>query len=122
MFRTLRAMFRDPEGKVLLGSAASIIAIGTIVYALLEHWSLVDSLYFSVVTLATVGFGDLHPTTNAAKLFTVAYVLSGLGIIAAFVSEIPKYQQGARRQATDDGSTGAGTMPDATTPDTALGR
>ena len=122
MFRTLRAMFRDPEGKVLLGSAASIIAIGTIVYALLEHWSLVDSLYFSVVTLATVGFGDLHPTTNAAKLFTVAYVLSGLGIIAAFVSEIPKYQQGARRQGTDDGSTGAGTMPDATAPDTALGR
>lgn len=94
MFRALRAMFRDPEGKVIALSTMSIIALGTVVYMLLERWSPVDALYFSVVTLATVGFGDLHPTTAAAKLFTVFYILSGLGILAAFVSELPKYSQG----------------------------
>lgn len=92
MFRSLRAMLRDPEGKVLLGAAVAVLAIGTLAYVVLEGWSPIDALYFSVVTLATVGFGDLHPTTDAAKLFTVLYILSGLGIIAAFLSEIPKYR------------------------------
>ena len=58
----------------------------------LEGWSLLDALYFSVVTLATVGFGDLHPTTNEAKLFTIAYIIFGVGIIAGFVSTVAKHR------------------------------
>ncbi len=92
MFSAMRAMFRDPEGKYLIVAAISMIALGTVVYMWLEGWSALDALYFSVVTLATVGFGDLHPTTDAAKLFTVFYILSGLGILAAFVSELTKYR------------------------------
>jgi hypothetical protein len=45
-----------------------------------------------VVTLATVGYGDLHPTTDAAKLFTVVYVLVGLGVFAAFIAELTKHR------------------------------
>lgn len=92
MFRPLRALAREPEGKVLLVGAALTIAVGTIVYMALEGWSPVDALYFSVVTLATVGFGDLTPTTDAAKLFTVGYILAGVGIIAAFASELAKHR------------------------------
>ncbi|HET7799863.1 MAG TPA: potassium channel family protein [Humibacillus xanthopallidus] len=92
MFTALRAMFRDPEGKVILVWATAQVLLGTLVYRWLEHWSVVDSLYFSVVTLATVGFGDLHPTTDAAKLFTVLYILSGLGILSAFISELTKHR------------------------------
>jgi len=88
----MRAMFRDPEGKALLGAAIWMIVLGTVVYMWLEGWSPVDALYFSVVTLATVGFGDLHPTTDAAKLFTVLYIVAGLGILAAFISELGKYR------------------------------
>ncbi len=93
LFSTLRAVARDPEGKVLLVAAAGAIAVGTVVYMGLEGWSVVDALYFSVVTLATVGFGDLHPTTTAAKLFTVIYILSGIGILAAFASELTKHRR-----------------------------
>jgi hypothetical protein len=93
MFGPLRAVARDPEGKVLLISAALTLAVGTVVYSQLEGWSLLDSLYFSVVTLATVGFGDLHPTTDIAKLFTVLYILVGVGIIAGFASELTKYRR-----------------------------
>ncbi len=92
MFTSLRSMFRDPEGKVILVWAVAQIVIGTVMYHWMEDWSLVDSLYFSVVTLATVGFGDLHPTTTASKLFTVVYILFGLGIIAAFISELTKHR------------------------------
>lgn len=97
MFSALRAMFRDPEGKTLLVAAVVTIAVGTVVYMYLEGWSPIDALYFSVVTLATVGFGDLHPTTDAAKLFTVLYIISGLGIIAAFLSAITRYRGTGRR-------------------------
>ena len=88
-------MARDPEGKVLLVSAATMVAAGTVVYSALEGWTLIDSLYFSVVTLATVGFGDLTPTTDVAKLFTVGYIIIGIGILAAFASELTKHR-GAR--------------------------
>jgi hypothetical protein len=56
------------------------------------------------VTLATVGFGDLHPTTDAAKLFTVLYILAGLGVIATFISEITKHRAAtiARLRPQDD--------------------
>jgi len=78
-----------------------VIVVGTLVYSALEGWSLIDSLYFSVVTLATVGFGALHPTTDVSKLFTVVYILSSLGIIAAFLSELPKYRDSRGRHSPE---------------------
>jgi voltage-gated potassium channel Kch len=61
------------------------LAVGTVAYRLLEDWSWVDSLYFSVVAVTTVGFGDLTPSTDASKLFTVVYILSGITIITTFL-------------------------------------
>ena len=61
MFAPMRAVARDPEGKVLLLGAATMVAVGTVTYHVLEGWSFLHSPYFSVVTLATVGFGDLTP-------------------------------------------------------------
>ncbi len=98
MFTPLRELAREPEGKVLLTSAATALAVGTVVYHVLEGWSFIDSFYFSVVTLATVGYGDLHPTTDAAKLFTVAYILVGIGILAGFASELTKHRQEVRAE------------------------
>jgi voltage-gated potassium channel len=92
MFTALRAMLRDPEGKIIVVWVIAQILLGTLVYGWLEGWSPVDALYFSVVTLATVGFGDLHPTTDPAKLFTVLYILVGLGVFAAFIAELTKHR------------------------------
>lgn len=56
-------------------------AIGTVVYKNLENWSWVDSFYFSTTTLTTIGFGDLHPTSDVSKLFTTVYVLFGVSFV-----------------------------------------
>ena len=101
MFAPLRALARDPEGKVLVVGTVSILAIGTVAYSVLEGWTPVDALYFSVVTLATVGYGDFHPTTEAGRLFTIVYILVGIGILAGFVSELTKHRKGAERAAED---------------------
>lgn len=72
-----------------LGSFAILLIIGgSIFYWKVEGWSYMDSLYFAVATLATVGFGDISPQTDIGKLFTVAYLLLGLGVIASFISSL----------------------------------
>ena len=103
LFRPIRAVFHDPEGKLILGSVAVLLTVGTIVYSVLEGWTLLDSLYFSVVTLATVGYGDLTPTTDLAKLFTIGYILTGIGIVAAFASEVAKHRIPAAEPAARQG-------------------
>jgi voltage-gated potassium channel len=98
MFTPLRRLVSEPEGKVLVGSLVGMLALGTVVYSILEGWKPLDALYFSVVTLATVGFGDLTPTTDAAKLFTIGYIIVGIGILAAFATEITKQRRVGRAE------------------------
>jgi len=71
--------------KILAGSAIGLILAGTVGYRLLEDWSWVDSLYFSVIAVTTVGFGDITPSTDASKLFTVLYVISGITIVTTYL-------------------------------------
>lgn len=59
-----------------------LLALGTEAYHQLEGWSRLDALYFSTVTLTTIGYGDISPKTDGGKLFTVAFVLVG---VAAFL-------------------------------------
>jgi voltage-gated potassium channel len=87
-FRALRSLRRDPRFVSLASLATAAIASGTVFYWLVEDLRPVDSLYFSVMTLATVGYGDFSPKTDAGKLFTVVYVLVGVGILLAFLSTL----------------------------------
>lgn len=68
----------------------TVIGIGTVFYHRVEGFSFLDSMYFCVITLATVGYGDLSPQTPAGKIFTMFYVLIGVGIIASSVSYLLK--------------------------------
>jgi voltage-gated potassium channel len=72
--------------KILLIAAISILGLGTIFYHFVENLSWLDSYYFSVVTLTTVGYGDIVPHTAAGKIFTTFYLMFGIGIITAFIS------------------------------------
>lgn len=54
--------------------------IGCAFYMKQEGWSFVDSLYFSMVTMSTVGYGDLSPTTAGSKFFTILFVVFGITV------------------------------------------
>lgn len=86
----------DHVYKLLALSAVCLIAVGTVLFSALEDWSLVDSFYFSVVTVTTVGFGDLTPDTDAAKIFTVFYIVVGISIIGTYLDARLK-RHGLRR-------------------------
>ncbi|MEI7690256.1 MAG: potassium channel family protein [bacterium] len=70
------------------GAVISLLATGTIVYHYLEGWSWISALYFTVVTMATVGYGDLHPTTDLSRLFTIFFILFGVTIALASITFI----------------------------------
>ncbi len=67
-------------------AAVLLLVTGTVVYHVLEGWGWIDSLYFSTVALTTVGFGDLAPTRDVSKLFTVAYLLTGVTILVSYLN------------------------------------
>ena len=65
-----------------------MLGIGTVVYHYLEGWSWIDALYFSVITLSTIGYGDFSPVTDTGKVFTIFYIIMGIGIILSFINTI----------------------------------
>jgi voltage-gated potassium channel len=56
-----------------------IFIIGTIGFHIIEGWSLDESLYTTVMTLSTVGYGDFYPKTDTGRFFTVLLVIFGVG-------------------------------------------
>jgi voltage-gated potassium channel Kch len=68
--------------------AAALILLAAVFYRMVEGWSLLDSLYFSVVTIASVGYGDLAPQTALGKIFTVGYIFAGIGLFVATATSI----------------------------------
>jgi len=57
------------------------IGLGTLAFHLLEGWSILDSLYVTVQTVTTVGFGDLTPRTLLGRVFSTVFMMLGVGIV-----------------------------------------
>ena len=61
-----------------IGLVAAVGAVGTLGYMLLEHWSLFDALYMTVITVGTVGFGEVHTLDAAGRVFTIFLIMAGV--------------------------------------------
>ena len=82
--------WNDNAARILGLLSLTALGFGTVVYHILEDWGWIDSFYFSAVALTTVGFGDLSPSTDVSKLFTVFYIFSGVSLIGAWLNEFLK--------------------------------
>lgn len=66
------------------------LCIGTLAYSLwVPGWSVIDALYFSMATMTSVGYGDIHPVSDGQRVFTIFYILLGMivsgGILFGFL-------------------------------------
>ncbi len=59
---------------------ALVLFVGTLGYFLIEGWSLFDALYMTIITLSTVGYGEVHPLSEAGRFFTIFLIFAGVGI------------------------------------------
>jgi hypothetical protein len=92
-FRPIQTLFmldviRDRDSRPVFYWAAAALLIGVVAYHWLEGWSYLDALYFCVVSLATVGYGDFTPTTQLGRAFTIPYLINGIVILLALFDRI----------------------------------
>jgi voltage-gated potassium channel len=89
-FTSSRTLRRAPRPRLRIRYAlyalAAAVALGTIGFHLLEGWSLSDSLYVTIQTITTVGYGDVPPTTFAGRVFASLFMVVGVGTVAYILS------------------------------------
>lgn len=74
-------------GALLLG----VHVLGVIGYMLIEGWGPFDALYMTVITIATVGYGETNPLSTAGRTFTIALIFIGIGTFTYAVSSLAAY-------------------------------
>jgi voltage-gated potassium channel len=67
--------------RIVLMAVLAAIAFGTLVFHLLEGWSILDSLYVTAQTVTTVGFGDITPRTALGRAFATVFMIFGVGVV-----------------------------------------
>ena len=103
-YRFIRGLWnglKDPQFRGLFYWVVGMLAVGTWFYAKFEGWSVLDSLYYSVITLTTVGYGDVYPVTGPGKLMASIIAVLGIGMFAlptgivgaGFVDEMSRRQK-----------------------------
>ncbi len=64
------------------------MAIGTIGYIVIEKWNFSDSFFMTVISVTTVGFGEINKLSEWGRFFTVFLIFSGFGLVAAVASQL----------------------------------
>jgi len=69
----------------------ALIGFGCIGYMIIEGWGFMDSLYMTIITLATVGYGEVHEVSLPGRMFTVVLILLGVGYFLYVVGYIIQF-------------------------------
>lgn len=73
-----------------LGIMCVVFVAGLCVFMFIEGWNFVESFYMMVITLSTVGFGEIHPLSDRARLLTSAIIICGVGNFAYIVGSFSR--------------------------------
>lgn len=79
------------EAGRILAVLGGILLLGVLGYHIIEGWPLFDAFYMTVITLATVGYGETHPLSTTGRVFTIFLILGGMGIILYGITEITTF-------------------------------
>lgn len=82
---------KDKDYRDLLLTTLFVILFGTLFFHFVEGWRWLDSIYFCIITLTTVGYGDFTPVTDLGKIFNIVYILVGVGLILTFIKTVSSH-------------------------------
>ncbi len=74
--------------KISLVVLLALVSLGTAGYMFIESWYFLDALYMTVITLATVGFKEVHDLSDAGKIFTILLIVFGVSVIGFALSKL----------------------------------
>lgn len=89
---------KDLKFRGLFIFITGLVFLGAVFYHRVEGWSFLDAVYFCVATLATVGYGDFVPETAEGKIFTIFYIVFGIGAFLVFIDSIVASLQQKREE------------------------
>ncbi|ETR74551.1 MAG: TrkA-N domain containing protein [Candidatus Magnetoglobus multicellularis str. Araruama] len=84
-------MNRNTQLTFIISLTVIVFATGTFGYMILEHWKFMDALYMTVITLGTVGYGEVKPMTHTGKIFTIFLIITGVGFFAYVGSALVQF-------------------------------
>lgn len=87
--------------RIVVSLLVMLVAGGTVFFRYVEGWSWIDAYFFTVVTLSTVGYGNLVPVTAAGKIGTTVFILLGLGVFAVAVQQFGVFAMRKREEHTE---------------------
>ena len=74
--------------RILIILPVVVLVIGTVGFMLLEDLNFIDAFYFTIVTISTVGYGDISPTTTASKGFSIFLIIIGIGTFLTIITSV----------------------------------
>src|SRR5437868_11149196 len=74
-----------------LGILLILVLIGTVGYVVIDNYTLFDAFYMTIITIATVGYGEVEPLSAGGKLFTVFLIITSFGTFAYAVSAMTRF-------------------------------
>ena len=69
----------------------TLLVIGVLGFKFMSHYSWVDALYMTVITITTVGFGEVQPLDDVSKIFTIFLILTSVIIVGYAITVITEY-------------------------------
>ncbi len=69
----------------------ALLCIGTLGYMIIDNYTFFDAFYMTVITVATVGYGEVEPLSSGGKIFTVFLIMTSFGTFAYAVSAITRF-------------------------------
>ena len=90
MIGAIRYAAKEESFAAVFAAAIALVITGTVVYSLGEGWNVIDGFYFAVCTLTTSSIADpnLTLTSEALKVFTAIYILTGIGILVEVARQL----------------------------------
>lgn len=85
--KSLLKYLKSREGKILIMIFGFFI-LEVNAFAYIEKLTAIDAIYFTIVTLGTVGYGDIHPTSTLGRIFASLFIVANIMILAFFVGQI----------------------------------
>jgi len=68
-----------------------IVVVGTTGYMIIEGWDIFDSLYMTVITITSVGYGEVHEIGKAGRLFTIFLIIIGIGFVIYVAGAVVRF-------------------------------